>query len=67
MKDVFINIKKYSKVNENGETVSVYLLMAQDNEGKLTPVLMMDKDGLQAYARSVSEYAENERKEGGAR
>lgn len=66
MKEVFIKIKKQSKVNENGETVSEYLLMAQDNEGKITPLIMMDKEGLQAYARFISEYAENERKEGGA-
>ena len=65
MKEVFIRIKKQSKVNENGETVSEYLLMAQDNEGKITPLIMMDKEGLQAYARFISEYAENERKEGG--
>ena len=37
MKEVIIKIKKQSKVNENGETVSEYLLMAQDNEGKITP------------------------------
>lgn len=66
MREVFIKIKKHSKVNENGETVSEYLLMAQDNEGKITPLIMMDKEGLQAYARFISEYAENERKEGGA-
>lgn len=66
MKEVFIKIKKHSKVNENGETVSEYLLMAQDNEGKITPLIRMDKEGLQAYARFISEYAENERKEGGA-
>lgn len=66
MKEVFIKIKKHSKVNENGETVSEYLLMAQDNEGKITPLIMMDKEVLQAYARFISEYAENERKEGGA-
>ena len=66
MKEVFIKIKKHSKVNENGETVSEYLLMAQDNEGKITPLIRMGKEGLQAYARFISEYAENERKEGGA-
>lgn len=66
MKEVFIKIKKQSKVNENGETVPEYLIMAQDNEGKIIPLIMMDKEGLQAYARFFSEYAENERKEGGA-
>lgn len=66
MKEVFIRIKKQSKVNENGETVSEYLLQAQDNEGKITPLIRMGKEGLQAYARFISEYAENERKEGGA-
>ena len=66
MKEVIIKIKKQSKVNENGETVSEYLLMAQDNEGKITPLIRMGKEGLQAYARFISEYAENERKEGGA-
>lgn len=67
MKEVFIRIKKQSKVNENGETVSEYLLMAQDNEGKITPLIRMDKEVLQEYARLISEYAENERKEGGER
>lgn len=66
MKEVIIKIKKQSKVNENGETVSEYLLMAQDNEGKITPLIRMDKEVLQEYARLISEYAENERKEGGA-
>lgn len=65
MKEVFIKIKKQSKVNENGETVSEYLLQAQDNEGKITPLIRMDKEVLQEYARLISEYAENERKEGG--
>lgn len=65
MKEVFIRIKKQSKVNENGETVSEYLIQAQDNEGKITPLIRMGKEGLQAYARFISEYAENERKEGG--
>lgn len=67
MKEVVIKIKKLSKVNENGETVSEYLLMAQDNEGKITPLIRMDKEVLQEYARLISEYAENERKEGGER
>ena len=66
MKEVFIRIKKQSKVNENGETVSEYLLQAQDNEGKITPLIRMDKEVLQEYARLISEYAENERKEGDA-
>lgn len=67
MKEVVIKIKKQSKVNENGETVSEYLLQAQDNEGKITPLIRMDKEVLQEYARLISEYAENERKEGGER
>lgn len=66
MKEVVIKIKKLSKVNENGETVSEYLLMAQDNEDKITPLIRMDKEVLQEYARLISEYAENERKEGDA-
>ena len=62
MKEVFIRIKKQRKVNENGETVSEYLIMAQDNEGKITPLIRMDKEVLQEYARLISEYAENERR-----
>ncbi len=62
MKEVVIKIKKQSKVNENGETVSEYLLQAQDNEGKITPLIRMDKEVLQEYARLISEYAENERR-----
>ena len=62
MKEVVIKIKKQSKVNENGETVSEYLLQAQDNEGKITPLIRMDKEVLQEYARFISEYAENERR-----
>ena len=35
-------------------------------KAKLPPLIRMDKEVLQAYARLISEYAENERKEGGA-